>query len=117
MHVAGEPGRGVCEAVVGGVDGPRRCDGDSVEGVAFGGPIFYGHAAQGFNEKPDHPGNAYWYQARRANEVFQMLDGTQRAVALLGSGRMEQGAETVRLKGTDAGLAGIAVGSLSLDQK
>src|SRR5687768_9191948 len=41
----------------------RRCDGNSVAGAAFGGPIFYGHAAEGFNEKPDHPGNAYWYQA------------------------------------------------------
>src|SRR5258708_509681 len=26
----------------------RRCDGNSVDGAAFGGPIFYGHAAQGF---------------------------------------------------------------------
>lgn len=33
----------------------RRCDGNSVAGAAFGGPIFYGHAAEGFNEKPDTP--------------------------------------------------------------
>lgn len=50
--------------------------------TAFGGPIFYGHAAEGFNEKPDHPGNVYWYQAKRANELFQALDGKQRKVAL-----------------------------------
>lgn len=37
-----------------------RCDGNSAEHVAFGGPIFYGHAASGFNEKPDHPGNVFW---------------------------------------------------------
>jgi hypothetical protein len=113
----GEPGTGKFEFVLTGRHCTRRCDGDSTEGVAFGGPIFYGHAAQGFNEKPDHPGNAYWYQAKRANEVFQMFDGKQREVALLGSGRMEQGAETVRLKGTDSGLPGIAVSDLSSDQK
>jgi hypothetical protein len=113
----GEPGSGQFEFVITGRHCTRRCDGDSTEGTAFGGPIFYGHAAQGFNEKPDHPGNAYWYQAKRANEVFQMLDGKQREIALLGNGRMEQGAETVRVKGTDAGLPGIAVGDLSADQK
>src|SRR5207302_3742691 len=102
----GTPGSGAFEFVLTGRHCTARCDGDSVEGVAFGGPIFYGHAAQGFNEKPDHPGNAYWYQAKRANEVFQMLDGKQRQVALLGSGRMEQGMETVKLKGTSEGLAG-----------
>ena len=30
-----------------------------------------------------------------------MLDGKQREQALLGKGRMEQGMETVKLKGTD----------------
>jgi hypothetical protein len=113
----GEPGTGKFEFVITGRHCTRRCDGDSTEGAAFGGPIFYGHAAAGFNEPADHRGNAYWYQARRANEVFQMLDGKQRDIALLGSGRMEQGAETVKLRGTDDGLPGIAVGDLTPDQK
>src|SRR5687767_13541962 len=113
----GEPGTGKFEFVLTGRHCTRRCDGDSVEGAAFGGPIFYGHAAQSFNEKADHPGNVYWYQAKRANEVFQMLDGKQREVALKGKGRMEQGLETVKLKGTTEGLHGIAIGDLSADQK
>ena len=74
----GQPGTGQFEFVLTGRHCTRRCDGDSVAGAAFGGPIFYGHAAQGFNEKADHPGNAYWFQAVRANEVFKMLDGKQR---------------------------------------
>ena len=41
----------------------------------------------------------------------------QREVALLGKGRMEQGLETVKLKGKSEGLPGIAVGDLSADQK
>ena len=80
----GEPGAGKFEFVLTGRHCTRRCDGDSVEGAAFGGPIFYGHAAQGFNEKPDHPGNAYWYQAKRANEVFKMLDGYQWVLLISG---------------------------------
>ena len=95
----------------------RRCDGDSVAGAAFGGPIFYGHAAQGFNEKPDHPGNAYWYQAKRANEVFQALSGKQRELALLGDSREENGTLTVKLKGKKKPIDGIPLTELSSDQK
>ncbi len=113
----GEPGKGKFEFVLTGRHVTRRCDGDSVEGAAFGGPIFYGHAAQGFNEKPNHPGNIYWYQALRANEVFKMLDGKQREMALLGDGREEQGTDTVKLTGRKAGLPGIPVSALSRDQK
>src|SRR5881409_1565276 len=78
----GEPGSGKFEFVLTGRHCTRRCDGDSVEGAAFGGPIFYGHAAKGNNEKADHPGNAYWFQALRANEVWKSLDGRQRELAL-----------------------------------
>src|SRR6266487_3643154 len=113
----GEPGPGKFEFVLTGRHCTRRCDGDSVEGTAFGGPIFYGHAAQGFNEKPDHPGNVYWFQAQRANAVFQMLDGKQRALALLGEGREEKGTETVKLTGKKKGLPGIPMTALSRDQK
>ena len=88
-----------------------------MEGVAFGGPIFYGHAAEGDNEKPDHPGNAYWYQAKRANEVFQALDGKQRVEAMILEGRPEKRSDTVKLTGRKEGLQGIAVGGMSGDQK
>ena len=113
----GEPGTGKFEFVLTGRHCTRRCDGDSVEGAAFGGPIFYGHAAQGSNEKADHKGNAYWYQAVRANEVFKMLDGKQRAQALLDEPREEQGTDTVKLTGKKAGLPGIPLSDLSRDQK
>src|SRR5207248_2529928 len=43
-HVAlfGTPGSGKFEWVLTGRHCTIRCDGDSVEGAAFGGPIFYG---------------------------------------------------------------------------
>lgn len=113
----GEPGTGKFEFVLSGRHVTRRCDGDSVEGAAFGGPIFYGHAAQSFNEKADHPGNIYWYQALRANEVFTMLSGKQRKLALLGDGPEERGTDTVKLPGTNRGLPGIPVSELARDQK
>lgn len=116
----GEPGeadKSKFEFVFTGRHVTRRCDGNSVEGEAFGGPIFYGHAAQGFNEKADHPGNIYWYQAKRANELFQALDGKQRKIALRDDPRKEQGTKTVALKGANAELTGIPVSEFTPDQK
>lgn len=113
----GVPDSGKFEFVLTGRHCTRRCDGDSVAGAAFGGPIFYGHAAQGFNEKADHPGNVYWYQAKRANEVFQMLDGKQREKALLDRARDEEGNKTVKLTGSTRGIDGISMTDLSKDQK
>jgi hypothetical protein len=113
----GEPGSGKFEFVLTGRHCTRRCDGDSVAGAAFGGPIFYGHAAEGFNEKADHKGNVYWYQAKRANEVFQMLDGKQRAMALVDKARDEEGNKTVKLTGSAKGIDGIPMTELTKDQK
>jgi len=113
----GEPGTGKFEFVLTGRHCTRRCDGDSVAGAAFGGPIFYGHAALSFNEKPDHAGNVYWYQAKRANEVFKMLEGKQRQMALLGDPREEEGTATVKLTGKTTGLPGIPMTELTRDQK
>jgi Protein of unknown function (DUF3500)/TAT (twin-arginine translocation) pathway signal sequence len=113
----GEPGTGRFEFVLTGRHVTRRCDGDSVAGAAFGGPIFYGHAAESFYETARHPGNIYWYQARRANHVFQMLDGKQRKAALLPQQPEERGTDTVKLPGTSRELPGIPVSDLSRDQQ
>lgn len=113
----GEPGSGKFEFVLTGRHCTRRCDGDSVAGAAFGGPIFYGHAAESFNEPADHKGNVYWYQAKRANEVFQMLDGKQRALALADKARDEESNKTVKLTGSAKGTDGIPLTELSKDQK
>ena len=111
----GEPGTGKFEFVLTGRHCTARCDGDSVDGAAFGGPIFYGHqAGSSGTEAPDHPGNIYWYQAKRANEVFKALDGKQRAAALLGDPRKEAKTATVALKAQHEGLP---VKDMSRDQR
>ncbi len=91
-----------------------RCDGNSEEHVAFGGPIFYGHAAQGFNEKPNHPGNVFWHQALAANRVYEMLDEKQRKQALVTKLPREQ---SVAFQGPGGNFVGIPVAEMSSDQK
>ena len=113
----GTPGTGAFEFVLTGRHCTVRCDGDSVAGAAFGGPIFYGHASQRFDEAPDHPKNVYWYQAKRANQVFQALDGKQRAMALLGDPREEKGTATVALKRPGEPIPGLPVGDMTRDQR
>jgi hypothetical protein len=117
VAIFGEPGTGKFQFVLTGRHCTRRCDGDSVEGASFGGPLFYGHAAKSFREGPEHEGNAYWYQAVRANHVYQMLDGKQRQIALLDQSRGENGLATVKLTGKKEGLEGIRVADLTHDQK
>ncbi|HYE21947.1 MAG TPA: DUF3500 domain-containing protein [Tepidisphaeraceae bacterium] len=119
----GEPGetgdgKSKFEFVLTGRHTTRRCDGNSVAGAAFGGPIFYGHAAGTFTEKADHAGNAYWFQAVRANEVYKALDGRQRKLALLDiTPPGEHGKDTVELPTKKEDLDGIPMTELSADQK
>ena len=114
IAIFGHPGSGKFEFVMTGRHLTIRCDGHSVEHVAFGGPIFYGHAASGFNEEVHHPGNVYWHQAQKANGLFQMLDGKQRALALVDQAPQES---KVHFGGPDGHPQGILISELSSDQK
>lgn len=113
LAVFGKPGEKF-EFVMTGRHMTLRCDGNSAEHVAFGGPIFYGHAASGFNEKPGHPGNVYWEQALEANKVYEMLDGKQRKAAEVSKLPTEQ---SVGFQGLSGQFPGIPVSELSSDQK
>lgn len=113
IAIFGQPGSGKFEFVMTGRHLTIRCDGDSAENVAFGGPIFYGHAAQGFNEKADHPGNVFWFQAQKANALYQMLDGKQRAQALISEAPKEQQVQFRKAEER----SGIPVSELSRDQR
>jgi hypothetical protein len=94
-----------------------RADGNSVEGVAFGGPIFYGHAADGhFNEDAKHTNNVWWYQGEQANKIYQTLDDKQKPEALLAKADPDE-AETIRLKGDKLAHRGLAIRGLDSQQK
>ena len=109
----GEPGSGKFEFVMTGRHLTVRCDGDSTDHVAFGGPIFYGHAAQGFNERADHPGNVFWPQAVKANALYDILDGKQRKSALIEKTPRES---AVAFRGSKE-KPGIPISEMTSDQK
>ena len=114
IAIFGRPGDGKFELVMTGRHMTIRCDGNTTEHLAFGGPIFYGHAAESAREKADHPGNVYWPQAVQANRVFEMLDGAQRDEALVARAPRES---AVGFRGADAPLPGIRVSELAADQQ
>jgi Protein of unknown function (DUF3500) len=115
IAIFGEPGTKQFEFVMTGRHMTIRCDGNSADHVAFGGPIFYGHAADSFDEGPTHPGNIFWPQAVAANELYRMLDGKQQEQALLKNGLPAE--EKVQFRGKDGDFHGLPVSELTSDQK
>lgn len=113
-HVAvfGTPGTGQFEWELTGRHLTVRADGDSVSNAAFGGPTIYGHGA-GDGEK-GLPGNVFYYQTQKANEVFKALNGKQRDLALQPKAPPEA---QVKTQGSGANFPGLTVGDLSSDQK
>jgi len=75
--IFGEPGDNSKFAwVFGGHHLTLRCDGNSAPGSAWGGPIYYGHSTNGYDEK-----NVYLYQTKAVQTVYDALDEKQRAKA------------------------------------
>ncbi|QDU79979.1 hypothetical protein Pla110_17010 [Polystyrenella longa] len=111
----GDPAADKFEFVFAGRHLTVRCDGNTTENVAFGGPIFYGHDPHGeFNEPADHPDNVFWEQGIKANRLYEMLDGKQRAVAL----KQELPAEDqVHFRKAEEEIPGLRVSEMSADQQ
>jgi len=108
VAVFGTPGTGKFQWELTGRHLTLRCDGDSVENMAFGGPIVYGHGVR--NPKK----NLFHYQTKQTNEVFKSLDGKLREKALLEKAPTES---RVPLQGKAGKFPGIHVSELSADQK
>lgn len=115
IAIFGTPGTERFEFVLTGRHMTIRCDGNSAEHVAFGGPIFYGHAAESFDEGPDHKGNVFWHQALEANKLYQALDGKQQKLALVPRGLPRE--QNVGFRGQDGKFQGIPITELSPDQR
>lgn len=112
VAIFGKPGEKF-EFVLTGRHMTLRCDGNSAGNVAFGGPIFYGHAPTGGDEEPDHAGNVFWSQSLAANRVYEMLDGKQRQLAEVSRSPRES-----QVGFRDPGrFTGIPMTELSSDQK
>jgi hypothetical protein len=115
IAIFGEPGSKEFEFVMTGRHMTIRADGNTAKHVAFGGPIFYGHAAESFDEAPDHPNYVFWPQAQKANKLYQMLDKHQRDEALVRKGLPNE--SNVGFRGKEGKFQGIAIAELSSDQK
>jgi hypothetical protein len=118
VAVFGEPGTDKpFEWVLTGRHDTLRADGNSVEGAAFGGPIFYGHAADGHNnEDAKHTHNVWWYQGDQANKIFKTLEPTQRAQALVDKAEADV-PRTIKLMGDRLPKKGLDIAGLDGQQK
>ena len=112
IAVFGEPGSGKFEWEMTGRHLTMRADGDSVDKMAFGGPIVYGHGEG--DSVAGLPGNVFSYQVKMANTVFQALDSKQRTNALVAKAPTES---DVGLQGAKGEFTGISVSELSSDQQ
>ena len=115
IAVFGQPGTNQFEFVLASRHMTLRCDGNSADHVAFGGPILYAHEGQAVFEEPNHPGNVFWHQALAANRLYDMFNGKQREQALVTSGMPTE--ELVGFRGQKGSFQGIPVTEMSVDQK
>ena len=103
----GNPEQGKFEWELTGRHLTLRADGNSVDKVAFGGPIVYGHGEE------DAKQNLFYGQTKKVNEVFKALDGKQAEAALLASAPKEN---AVKLQGKQGKFPGLSVAEMSADQ-
>ena len=103
----GAPGTGKFEFEMTGRHLQVRANGDAADSVAFGGGIVYGHGLGSPRT------NLFYYQTKKANEVFKALEGKQREKALLQNPPQES---KVPLQGKGGTFPGLAVSELSADQ-
>ena len=115
IAIFGQPGTKQFEFVLASRHMTLRCDGNSAEHVAFGGPILYAHDGEGTYEKPHHPTNVFWHQALAANKLYDMFDGKQRKQAFVTKGMPSE--ELVGFRGPNGKFDGIRVTEFSPDQK
>jgi hypothetical protein len=88
-----------------------RCDGNSEEGAAFGGPMYYGHTPNGYSDK-----NVFFYQTKRVLSVFDALDEKQRKIAQVSGSPGEQAASIKFRKPADP-KPGLCLAEMSADQR
>ena len=88
-----------------------RCDGNSEEKYAFGGPLYYGHTPNGYSDK-----NVFIAQTKAATELFRTIDDKQRAAAVK-PGKWEDGVASVRLPKKGSTPPGLAYSAMTKEQR
>lgn len=88
-----------------------RCDGNSEEKTAFGGPLYYGHSPNGFATT-----NVFYHQTRALNDLFGSLTEAQRKTAVA-DGKWKDEHGTMKVPKVGQTLPGIPYADLTKDQK
>ncbi|MFL5343096.1 MAG: DUF3500 domain-containing protein [Gemmataceae bacterium] len=109
--IFGDPSNGKFAFLSTGHHLTLRCDGDSEDGAAFGGPIYYGHSPNGYNPK-----NVFAYQTEQVMKAYYALDDKQMKQATITMGHPGEGAKSIELK-KDGQAPGIAYADLTKDQQ
>jgi len=88
-----------------------RCDGNTTEGPAFGGPIYYGHTPNGYQDK-----NVFFPQTKAVMSVFDALSTEQQKKATV-SGTPGEHEASIEFRKMGDPIPGIAIGDLTKDQR
>ena len=88
-----------------------RCDGDSVEGPALGGPLYYGHTPNGYSGN-----NVFLYQTESAMAAYEGLTAAQRKQATL-TGTPGEGAPSIAFRKAGEPFPGLSLAELDATQK
>ena len=88
-----------------------RCDGNSEEKTAFGGPLYYGHSPSGYAKN-----NVFHSQTDAAMSVFEALTAEQKKSAVLDNRAWTDGVGSVKLPGKDAKKSGLAYADMTQTQ-
>lgn len=88
-----------------------RCDGNSEEGAAFGGPMYYGHSPNGYSDR-----NCFFYQTKGVLSVFDALSEKQRTQAVV-TGSPGEHEASVKFRKPGEAFPGIHISDLSADQR
>src|SRR5262245_60124608 len=88
-----------------------RCDGDSEEKTAFGGPLYYGHSPSGYATN-----NVFYHQTKAVDAIFQTLEEKLRKTSLIEKPwRDEHG--TIRPLGKTAARPGLCYADMTKEQR
>src|SRR5205085_2272530 len=110
-NIFGDPSKDKFAFMVTGHHLTIRCDGDSDDGPAWGGPIYYGHTPNGWSER-----NLFYYQTKAAMSVLNALSEKQKKVAIIEKNPGEHAA-SVKFKKAQEKKPGLSYGEMSKDQQ
>jgi hypothetical protein len=88
-----------------------RCDGNFEDGVAWGGPLYYGHSPYGYSKN-----NVFQYQTQSVLSVFEGLTEKQREQATT-KGNPGEGEAGFKPRSKDATPPGVSYQDLTADQR